>query len=244
MSGEKAAGGEPGDGVVEDPDAEALGVDDISPEHVALAAEIRRLGDAMLGRSVDPETKAELAAQLAEINDRLEQRPRVSKVESTFRHNRFRTFQQTGQWPPPPPNGSRIDFDPASLVGGELNPLGMGARYYREGDEAVGFVNLGTCFEGPPERVHGGVICALFDEVMGSVFRATGAASSFTGELTVRLEAPAPLNTELEFRARQVDAKGRRRMLEAEARSPEGQFASATGIFIEMKAEQLPVISD
>jgi acyl dehydratase len=80
----------------------------------------------------------------------------------------------------------------------------------------------------------------VFDEVLGAVFRAIGSPSAFTGELTVRFEAPAPLNTELEFRARQVSVEGRRRILEGEARSPDGQFAKASGIFIEMKPEQLP----
>ncbi|MGH1491633.1 MAG: PaaI family thioesterase [Acidimicrobiales bacterium] len=218
--------------------------DPLLPQQIALAAEVRRLGDAVLGRAIDSDEMADLAAQLVTINDRLERSPRTPKSESLLRRNRVATFIETGRWPDPPPNGSRIEFDPASIVGGELNPFSMNARYYREGDEVVGFVNLGSCFEGPPSRVHGGVICAVFDEVMGSVFRATGTASAFTGELKVRFEAPAPLNIELEFRARLVESSGRRRMLEGEARSPEGQFATATGVFIEMKPEHFPEMSD
>lgn len=181
-----------------------------------------------------------MTAKLAALGDEAEQRPSISKAENLFRRNRIAKFIESGEWPAPPPNGSRIEFDPASIVGGQLNPFGMESRYYREGDEAVGFVNLGPCFEGPPERVHGGVVCAIFDEVMGSVFRATGTPSAFTGELTVRFERPAPLGTELEFRARRVDSQGRRQLLEGEARSPEGQFASARATFIEMKPEHFP----
>lgn len=213
----------------------------ISPELVALAAEIRRLGNAVLGRDLDPGKVGSMIGQVAAVADAVEQRPRVSKAENLMRRNRIATFIETGQWPEPPLNGSRLEFDPASIVGGELNPFGMGARYYREGDEAVGFAKLDACFEGPPERVHGGVICAIFDEVMGSVFRATGTPSAFTGELTVRFEGPAPLHTELEFRARRVGSEGRRQLLEGEARSPQGRFATAKATFIEMKPEHFPI---
>ncbi len=224
-------------------DATADSSDDneaVSPEHVALASEMRRLGNAILSRDFDRDRATEMAEKLADLADMLEERPTISKAENLFRRNRIASFIETGQWPPPPPNGSRLEFDPASIVGGELNPFGMETRYYREGKEAVGFANLGTCFEGPPDRVHGGVICAIFDEVMGSVFRATGTPSAFTGELTVRFEGPAPLGTELEFRARRVESHGRRQLLEGEARGPQGQFASAKATFIEMKPEHFP----
>jgi acyl-coenzyme A thioesterase PaaI-like protein len=174
---------------------------------------------------------------LAAVNDGLVTLPEVSKADGVLRRDRIAHFLEHGSWPPPPPHGARIEFDPVSIVGGDFHPFGMGARYLREGDEAVGYVTLGTCFEGPPGRAHGGVICAVFDEVMGSVFRATGTASAFTGELTVRFLQPAPLGTELEFRARQVDTEGRKRFLEGEARSPEGPFAKASAIFIEMTAD-------
>ena len=207
--------------------------------HVDLAAEIRRLGRAVMERSLDPIESAEVRKELAVLSERLERRPIITKAEGIYRRNRIAVFVESGEWPEPPPNGGRLEFDPASFVGGELNPFGMGARYYREGDEAVGFVQLGPCFEGPPTRAHGGVICAVFDEVMGSVFRATGTPSAFTGELSVRFEKAAPLNIELEFRARRVASEGRRQMIEGEARSPEGRFATATATFIEMRPEHL-----
>ncbi len=209
---------------------------------MALAAVVRRLGTAILSRELDPVESEAMSKQLSSMCEDLEARPPVSKMESLFRRNRIATFMETGRWPDPPPDGARLEFDPASIVGGELNPFGMGARYFREGDEAVGRARLGPCFEGPPERVHGGVVCAIFDEVMGSVFRATGTPSAFTGELTVRFERPAPLDADLEFRARRVAAQGRRQLLEGEATGPEGRFASASATFIEMKPEHFPTV--
>ncbi len=210
------------------------------PEHeIDLAQSFNRLGQLLLGRRVDPDRAAALITLFDELGDEASGWAPMTKAERLHARDRVTSFLETGEWPPPPPDGSPLEFDPLSLVGGRLNPFTMGARYHRDGDEAVGLVTLGPGFEGPPERVHGGAICAIFDEVMGSVFRATGTASGFTGELKVRFEAAAPLGVELEFRARQVDAKGRRQFVEAEATGPDGRFASATGIFVQMTAEQL-----
>lgn len=210
------------------------------PAHeVELALAVNRLGHRLVTHRIDPDRARAIAALLDELSDEVGGRPEVSKAERLHLRDRITTFLQTGEWPAPPPDGSPLEFDPCSLVGGDLNPFTMGARYHRDGDEAVGLVTLGPCFEGPPERVHGGAICAIFDEVMGSVFRATGTASGFTGELKVRFEAAAPLGVELEFRARQVGASGRRQFIEGEATGPDGRFASATATFVQMTAEQL-----
>lgn len=211
---------------------------ELPPHQIALASQIRRLGHATMSRRLDPEAAERMAASVAAMADELEEGEPVSKHENLAGRNRVNHFLETGRWPDRPPDGSRLEFDPASVVGGELNPFGMGAEYFRDGDEVVGRVRLGPCYEGPPERVHGGVMCAIFDEVMGSVFRATATPSGFTGELTVRFEAPAPLNADLEFRARRVDADGRRQHLEGEATGPEGRIASAVATFIEMRPDQ------
>jgi len=204
---------------------------------VELAQSINALGVAVLGRELTPETAAELSASVNEMTRTVSAGRVVTKEEHVARRNRIATFLESGKWPDPPPDGSRMVFDPASPIGGDLNAFSVGATYFREGDEAVGRVHASRCFEGPPGRLHGGVICAIFDEVMGSVFRATGTASAFTGELTVRFEAPCPIEADLEFRARLVSSEGRRRILEAEATSPDGQFARATAIFVEMRPE-------
>ena len=77
-------------------------------------------------------------------------------------------------------------------------------------------------------------------EVMGSVFRANGTASAFTGELSVRFEQAAPIEEPLEFRAHEVRSEGRKRFLEATGASAKGRFATATAVFIDMKPEHLP----
>lgn len=215
------------------------------PSHQLKVAEaINRLGHAALSRDISPERAEAMASRLAELSDELEASPAISVKENMHRRNRVARFLETGEWPAPPADGGSIEFDPVSPVGGELNPFTMGAQYFRDGDEAVGRVTLGPCFEGPPGRVHGGVICSVFDEVLGSVFRAIGTASAFTGELTVRFEQPAPLGVALEFRGRRVGSKGRRQFLEGEAFGPDGRFATATATFIEMTVDHFRAFDD
>ena len=202
-----------------------------------VAAELQRLNEMVISRQVDAATAATIATQLAEITAVLQPLRSCTKLESLGVQNRISSFLETGTWPEPPPDGSQIEFDVASPIGGIANPVSVGATYFRDGNEVIGRVTVGRCFEGPPERVHGGIVCAIFDEVMGSVFRATGTASAFTGQLSVRFDAPAPIMVDLEFRARQVGEEGRKRFLEGEAYSAGGRFASATATFIEMRTE-------
>lgn len=214
------------------------------PQDELDAAEaIGRLGRALLSRSVDPALAARIAAEAAALADEVEATGDVqTKAEAFTRytgHQRVEHFITTGEWPPGPPDGEEVLFDVLSFVGGRLNPFSAGAVFHRDGDEAVARLQFSRCFEGPPDRAHGGIVAAVFDEVMGSVFRVLGIASAFTGSLSVRFEAGAPLATDVEFRARLASHEGRKFTVEAEATGPDGQFASASAVFIEMRHEQL-----
>ena len=213
----------------------------LAPEAVDAAAALRRLGDGLVGRALDPAHAARLAASLGELADEVERCPARTKVEAfaaTPGHDRITHFVRTGRWPDPPPDGSEVVFDALSFVGGRLNPFSAGAAYRRDGEFAVATATFASPYEGPPTRVHGGMIAAAFDEVMGAVFRVRGMASSFTGTLTVRYLAPAPLGVELEFRAWLAKTEGRKHTIDATASGPDGIIAEASGTFIQMTTEQ------
>jgi len=110
--------------------------------------------------------------------------------------------------------------------------VGMGARYWRGGDEARGGVTVGPAFEGPPGRVHGGALAAIFDEIMGALLPAIG-VMAFTGRLTVRYRKATPLGVPLELRSWLASREGRRLHLEAEAKADGVLFANAEAIFVE-----------
>ncbi len=213
----------------------------LSPAAVDAAAAVRRLGEALVGRAMDPSEAARLATTLAELAESVERFPQRTKVEafaSTPGHDRVSHFVRTGRWPDPPPDGAEVVFDALSFVGGRLNPFSADATYHRDGEAAVGTATFSPTHEGPPDRVHGGMIAAVFDEVMGAVFRVRGMASSFTGTLTVRYLAPAPLGVQLEFRAWLSSTEGRKHQVEAVASGPGGAVAEASGTFIQMSDEQ------
>jgi acyl-coenzyme A thioesterase PaaI-like protein len=202
---------------------------------------VQRLGQAIVTRAIEPSQAAQVAARLDAIRAELETGPPQAKIDAmrgaTSGHQRIEQFVATGRWPPPLPDGASIPFDALSYVGGELHPFSIGARYQRDGDQAVATVTFSAAYEGPPRRAHGGAVASVFDEVMSSVFRALGRASAFTGTLTVRFEAPAPLDVEVEFRAWLASSQGRKQRVEAVAAGPGGRFASAEGTFVELPAE-------
>lgn len=207
---------------------------------LALADAVRRLGDLIVTRPLSQQACSALARDLEGMALRFDDASKVDKVDRFGGKNRVEAFRETGAWPVPPPDGSPMEFDIASIVGGALNPFGLNVKYFRDGDDAVGRVSVARPFEGPPGRVHGGVQCAIFDEVMGSVFQATGTSSAFTGELKVRFVGPAPVESELEFRAREIKTEGRKRFIEAEGIGPDGVFSTATAVFVDLRPEHLP----
>jgi hypothetical protein len=80
-----------------------------------------------------------------------------------------------------------VHFDEC-FVSGPWNPLGIAIEVHREGDEAVAEVSLGAAFEGAPGRSHGGIVAAIFDDVLGYLLTLIQ-EPGFTGELTVRYHA-------------------------------------------------------
>ncbi|MEM8922933.1 MAG: PaaI family thioesterase [Actinomycetota bacterium] len=211
-------------------------------DEVEAAAAVRRLAGEMLGRTLDPELSAAIARVVNELADRASAAPARTKAEAFARytgHQRIEHFLDTGTWPDPPDDGDPVLFDALSFVGGALSPIGGGAEFAREGDRAVARVRFGPSYEGPPTRVHGGMLAATFDEVMGALFRVLGLPSAFTASLTVRYEAPAPLGADLVFAAWLEAVDGRKFTVRAEGTGPDGRFASADALFIEMSAAHL-----
>jgi acyl-coenzyme A thioesterase PaaI-like protein len=109
--------------------------------------------------------------------------------------------------------------------------MGAAADVERDGEEAVLRTTLGAAFEGAPGRAHGGIVAALFDEVMGFVL-SVHATTAYTGNLTVTYRAPTPIGVELELRSRLRSRHGRKLRIVAEARHGETLVAEADGLFI------------
>ena len=101
----------------------------------------------------------------------------------------------------------------------------------RDGDGVLGRCTLRAAHEGPPGRSHGGVVAAVFDDLFGFVLTVNQLAA-FTGELSIRYRAGAPLFEPLELRAWMVGRERRKLFIEGEGSSTHGVFATATATFI------------
>jgi acyl-coenzyme A thioesterase PaaI-like protein len=167
-----------------------------------LAVRARELVEAIVMTDVDAATRAEIAAELAAITARLRVRRREEALY-LVRHpdGRVESLVQAGagklnpqappiEWvvlPAPPPPGS------------EPQPVEVRAR-----------CTFTAAHGGSPSRVHGGVVAAALDEVVGVAAAAAG-ASGMTVALDVTLRAGTPFGVPVDIVGRYVRSEGRKR---------------------------------
>lgn len=194
---------------------------------VRVATALRRFGHAIVSHDVPASTFDAVTSQIEQWLPSIEAAPGRSRSVETMKQHAFER----------PPEGSKIGTFPDCVVSGDANPMGLDIQFFREGDEAVSHAVLGPAFEGAPNRAHGGVVAAVFDDLMGFVLT-IHESPAYTAELTVRYKRPTPVGEEIEFRARLVDRRGRRLHIQAEATDKAGtKIATAEGLFITIPRE-------
>jgi hypothetical protein len=163
-----------------------------------LAAAARRIGSVAVGQPLDEADVVQAAAELTALAERLEA---AAAVERRTRNH-------------PTPEVHPQDVFSTSPVIGFANPVAPPVEVWavvgHEGwREVRGRVTYGYPYEGPPTCVHGGVIAALFDELLGMCNILVG-SGAMTGTLTVRYRRPTPLLAPLELVARHTGKEGRK----------------------------------
>lgn len=200
----------------------------MSSDARARAAEaLRRFGHALHTHEPDEELFERVARAAQAV---------TAEVERAAPRQRDLRMLKRRLWADPIAEGDEIDHFDDCFVSGRFNPLGIGVHVVREADEAVARVTLGPAFEGAPGRSHGGIVAAIFDDVLGCVLRLER-VPAFTGELRVRYLAPTPIGEELTFRARTAARDGRKLDIEGEAYVDHGgsapeMVARSSGRFI------------
>ena len=92
---------------------------------------------------------------------------------------------------------------------GPAHPSGLRVRCFQTPEGVAAPIVVPRVYEGPPGAVHGGIVAAYLDEVLGgAAARATGKVT-VTGELTVRYVRPVPAETPLLGRGRLLADHGR-----------------------------------
>jgi acyl-coenzyme A thioesterase PaaI-like protein len=93
---------------------------------------------------------------------------------------------------------------------GPANPMGMGLRFFREGDEVVTTFTARDGWEGPPGILHGGLQATLADEIGAWTVVGLRGRFGFTGSAELRWIRPARVDRPIEARGRITDeAPGR-----------------------------------
>ena len=186
-----------------------------------LADEMRRI-IARLAVVRPPAAELERAAEAAAaFADRLDELPERSQSWE---------ISEAGLQP-----GDFVGFSPVS---GRSNPMAPPVSFQiRRGaprDDIVsdyhvtGTVTFGPAYEGPPGHVHGGLVAAMFDELLGFAQLSPG----FTAYLHVNYRRPTPLNTELHLVSWVESLERRKRIVKGECYLGDTMLTDAEGLFI------------
>jgi acyl-coenzyme A thioesterase PaaI-like protein len=130
------------------------------------------------------------------------------------------------------------------FVCGLKNPYGLHLKFYRTGtDEVTTEYTVPKHFEGYPGVVHGGIVAAMLDEVVGRA--AMGADRDnprfrFTARLTVRYRKNVPVGVPLRVVGRLDEDKQGRATSTGAIYDPAGiLLAEADGLLVDVPAEIL-----
>ena len=120
---------------------------------------------------------------------------------------------------------------PYSPIIGRMNPVSPRLVFRSVGERLEGSGSFPVRFVGAPQTVHGGIVAAALDEIMGLANFLNG-VGSFTGTMTVRYHRPTPIETELTIVGEMLEHHGRKVKSRAEIRCDGVVTASAEGLFI------------
>jgi len=166
-------------------------------------------------------------AMLGDIADRI----RPSMVDGVRMQHTLRFESFTAEHGLIDPEG----FFPYSPVIGRLNPIAPPVRMWRAVGESIGEIHgeavFGSAFNGPPESVHGGIVAATLDELLG-VTAVVNGLGAFTGTLSIVYRSFTPLDKRVEMRGWVSGSERRKVFLEGELTHEGTVCATASGIFI------------
>lgn len=198
--------------------AAAFLADDLAAERRRTAGMLRRLIALTVDGNTDRETLSRLARALDAVMGSLPDHPTTSRYAGTA--GRPEAVYLTADTHP---------------VGGGGNPVAVPFAFEAEGDTVRARLRFGAAHEGTPGVVHGGMVAATFDHLLGAAAIRAG-RPIVTGTLTVRYRQPTPIDTDLVFEGRAVDVVGRKVRVAGTVRADGAVTAEADALFIAVDA--------
>jgi acyl-coenzyme A thioesterase PaaI-like protein len=194
----------------------------VDADAAALADELRAITVALVSREVAPGAVAEALPLARALREKLQGPLRARWWE-----------QEVGS--PMRSAGARRSFQDMSPLRGILNPvappLAMDSEQGPDGVRLVGRVRLSRAYEGPPHGVHGGIVAALFDEMLGAA-QNLAPPVGVTAKLEVRYRHVTPIEEDLRFDAWVEENRVRRLTTRATCHAGSTLTADARGLFV------------
>jgi acyl-coenzyme A thioesterase PaaI-like protein len=177
-----------------------------------------------------------IIGRLAVVRPPAEELTRAAEAAAVFADRLDRLPERTRSWEVSEAGLLPRDFIAFSPVSGRSNPMAppVQLRVVEGKDDAAGEhriegdVTFGPAYEGPPGHVHGGIIAAMFDELLGFAQLSPG----FTAYLHINYRRPTPLDTPLHLVAWVESVSGRKRMVRGECYAGDALLTDAEGLFI------------
>jgi acyl-coenzyme A thioesterase PaaI-like protein len=176
--------------------------------------------------------------RLAVVRPSAEELERAAEAAAAFADRLSTMPERTRSWEVSEAGLLPRDFVAFSPVSGRSNPMappvvlrvehgpprdGVDVEHHIAGD-----VTFGPAYEGPPGHVHGGLVAAMFDELLGFAQLSPG----FTAYLHINYRKPTPLRMPLQLAAWVESIDGRKRLVRGECHAGGVLLSDAEGLFI------------
>lgn len=172
-------------------------------------------------------------ARLAVVRPPAAELERAAEAAAAFADRLDALPQRTRSWEVSEAGLLPRDFVAFSPVSGPSNPMAPPLRmrvveHPQDEYHVVGEVTFGPAYEGPPGHVHGGLVAAMFDELLGF----TQLSPGFTAYLKVDYRRPTPLDRRLDLEAWIDSVDGRKRLVRGTCSLDGVLLSEAEGLFI------------
>jgi acyl-coenzyme A thioesterase PaaI-like protein len=193
------------------------------------AASLRELNTAFLSHEVGDRALSELAAGW-----------RAATAGLVAAPPRTRSFDEIRREPEAAdvPDGGELGHFDACFVTGEASPVGLAATVRRAGNGLVATLTFSRAFEGMPGHAHGGIVMAVFDDLIGMTMGRMLRISAPTVHVETDFRQPIPLDREVTVRTELGPADGRKRTVQATATVGDTVHAEARGLLIVLEGDR------
>lgn len=194
-------------------------------EHRRIANALRVITDKLIRLDADSATLASYADTLEALAGSVSAQPHLDHLALFDRLRRGEASREDCE--------NIFDFE---VMTGHAAVFAPPMKLWIEGETVHARATLNHVFQGPPGRVHGGVIALMMDILMARTQEITKTLG-FTGTLNLCYHAATPLDTELEMDSRVLRCEGRKQFIEGRIFANGVHTVTGEGLWIAARDE-------